>query len=191
MYREKKAISLVILTLFVYATNIYFDSNSFILPFPIFDFILFVIALQFAFWNREDLFNYRKWYFFIYFTAIIFKLLMNPFFWGIFLDEIKLENFLNNGFLEYFKLAYTLSSIYAFICWSYLENLKMRFLWVGIICTIQFIGLFEPLFWGMYIGYGVFTCYVLIQIPRSSLSYILPIHSFLDLVTLSILIFQY
>jgi hypothetical protein len=187
MYREKRAVSLVILTLFVYATNIYLEFNSFVLPFPIFDFILIIIALQFAFWNRKDLITFRKWYFYIYFTTLVFKLLMNPILWGFYLDEIEMEKFLDNNYLEYFKIIYTLLSIVVFICWSAVEKLKMRLLWVGIISTVQILGLFEFSYPGMYLGYVFFSGYVLYQKPANSLSYILPLHAVLDIMALSML----
>lgn len=189
MYRERRTISLVILTLFFYASNIYFEFNSFVLPFPIFDFILIIIALQFAFWNRKDLITFRKWYFYIYFITLVFKLLMNPILWGFFLDEISMEKFLDKNYLEYFKIFYTLLSIAVFICWSVVEKLKLRFLFVGMISIVQLFGLLELSYPGMYLGYSFFAGYVLFQKPTNSLSYILPLHAILDLMTLSILIF--
>ena len=189
MHRERRTIFLVILTLFIYASNIYFEFNSFVLPFPIFDFILIIIALQFAFWNRKDLISFRKWYFYIYFTTLVFKLLMNPILWGFFLDEIELENFLDNDYLEYFKIIYTLFSIAVFSCWSAVEKLKMRALWVGFISIVQIFGLFEFSYPGMYLGYFFFAGYVLYQKPKNSLSYILPLHAILDLMTVAMLMF--
>lgn len=190
MYREKRTIWLVILTLFIYASNIYFEFNSFVLPFPIFDFILIIIALQFAFWNRKDLITFRKWYFYIYFITLAFKLLMNPILWGFFLDEISMEKFLDKNYLEYFKIFYTLLSIAVFICWSVVEKLKLRFLYLGMISIVQLLGLLEFSYPGMYLGYMFFAGYVLFQKPTNSLSYILPLHAILDLMTLSILIFM-
>lgn len=190
MYREKRAVSLVILTLFIYGTNVYFEHNSFVLPFPIFDFILIILALQFAFWNYKDLIKFRKWYFYIYLTALVFKLLMNPIFWGFLLNELSMESFLNKPYLEYFKLTYTLFSICVFIWWSIIEKLKMKFLWVGVISIIQILGLFEFSFAGMYLGYASFAGYVIYQKPKNSLSYMLLLHGILDLMTLSILIFM-
>lgn len=189
MYRERRTISLVILTLFIYASNIYFEFNSFVLPFPIFDIILIIIALQFAFWNRKDLITFRKWYFYIYLIALVFKLLMNPILWGFFLDEISIERFLDKNYLEYFKIFYTLLSIAVFICWSVVEKLKLRLLCVGLISIVQFLGLFELSYPGMYLSFVMFAGYVLVQKPTNSLSYILLLHALLDLMTLSMLTF--
>lgn len=190
MYREKRAVSLVVLTLFIYAANIYFESNSFVLPFPIFDFILIILTLQFAFWNIKDLISFRKWYFYIYLIAVVLKLLMNPILWGVFLDEISMEQFLRTDYLDYFKLGYSISSVATFICWSHVEKLKNKFFWVGIISFVQLFGLFEFSYVGMYIGYGFFAAYVLFQKPTNSLSYILLLHGILDLLAVFILIYM-
>lgn len=189
MYKERRAIAIVILTLFIYAFNIYFESNSFILPFPIFDFILIIVAIQFFVWNLKDLIAFRKWYFYVYFFVLILKLFMNPILWGFLLDEIGMEQFLNKDYLEFFKLAYALFSIAVFISWSFVEKLKMKILWVAIISFVLILGLFEFSYFGLYISYGLFACYVLYQKPRNSLSYILTLHGLLDLMTLLILIF--
>jgi len=190
MYREKRAVSLVILTLFVYASTIFLDYNSFVLPFPIFDFILIILAVQFAVWNFKDLITFRKWYFYVYMVALIFKLLMNPILWGFLLDELEMESFLKKDYLDYFKLIYSLTSICVFVCWSYVEKLRMSLLWVGVISFIQVFGLFEFSYACMFLGYGLFAGYVIYQRPRNSLSYILPLHGILDIMTLSILFFM-
>ncbi|MFY7943635.1 MAG: hypothetical protein ACOVNZ_03600 [Crocinitomicaceae bacterium] len=187
MYREKRAVSLVILTIFVYAINIYFESNSFIFPFPIFDFILLILAFQFAYWNLKDLITFRKWYFHIYVIALLFKLLMNPILWGLFLNEIDLEKFLEKNYLEYFKLTFALFSIGVFASWSFVEKLKSKIVWIAIISTIQILGLFEVSYAGLYMSYAIFAGYVLYQKPSNSLSYILSLHAILDIITLLIL----
>jgi hypothetical protein len=112
---------------------------------------------------------------------------MNPILWGFYLDEIEMEKFLGNNYLEYFKIIYTLLSIVVFICWSAVEKLKMRVLWVGIISIVQILGLFEFSYPGMYLGYVFFAGYVLYQKPTNSLSYILPLHAVLDIMALSML----
>jgi hypothetical protein len=190
MYREKRAVSLVVLTLFIYAFNIYLESNSFILPFPIFDFILLIIAIQFALWNRKDLITFRKWYYYVYLSALVLKLLMNPMLWGFILNEISLEHFLIHNYLEYFKLIYTSFSIAVFICWSIVEKLQMKILAIGFISVVQLLGLFEFSYAGMYIGYILFAGYVLYQKPSNSLTYMLSLHGILDLMTLAILIYM-
>jgi hypothetical protein len=190
MHREKRTVFLVILTLFIYATNIFIESNSFILPFPIFDFILIIIAVQFAFWNKNDLIKLRKWYFYIYFLSLIFKVFSNPILWGFMLDEISIEHFLSQNYLEYFKLIYTICSIAVFICWSLVEKLQMKIMVIGIISMVQLLGLFEFSYFGMYIGYALFAGYVIYQKPSNSLSYMLSLHGILDLITLAILVYM-
>lgn len=187
MYREKRAVSLVILTLLVYATNIFFDYNSFVLPFPIFDFILIILATQFAIWNIKDIITLRKWYFIIYFTALIFKLLANPIFWGFFLDEIEMESFLQTAWIEIFKIGFSALSVLVFFAWSYVEKLKYRLIFPIFLANVQFLGSFETTYWFYYLSFALFALYVVLQKPKNSLSYLLVLHGALDLMTLSIL----
>jgi hypothetical protein len=189
MFREKRAVSLVLLTIFIYALNIYFESNSFILPFPIFDFILLILAFQFSFWNLKDLITFRKWYFHIYIIALFFKLLMNPILWGLFLNEIDLEKFLEKNYLDYFKMAFTFCSIMVFSSWSYKEKFKYILAIIPMISLIQILGLFEYSFACLYITFIIFSCYAFIQNGNISLNYLILLHGILDLLTLSILVF--
>lgn len=187
MYREKRAVSLVILTLLVYATNIFFDYNSFVLPFPIFDFILIILATQFAIWNIKDIITLRKWYFIIYFIALIFKLLANPIFWGFFLDEIEMESFLQTAWIEIFKIGFSALSVLVFFAWSYVEKLKYRLIFPIFLANVQFLGSFETTYWFYYLSFALFALYVVLQKPKNSLSYLLILHGVLDVLTLAIL----
>jgi hypothetical protein len=189
MYREKRAVSLVILTLFIYAANIYLDYNSFVLPFPIFDFILVILAVQFAFWNIKDIITFRKWYFLIYFGALLAKLISNPIFWGFFLDEIQMEEFLQTAWMEIFKVGFSALSVLVFFTWSYVEKLKYNLIFPILLANIQFLGSFETTYWFFYLSFALFAIYVLIQKPKNSLSYLPILHGALDLMTLAILSF--
>jgi hypothetical protein len=106
------------------------------------------------------------------------------------LDEISIEHFLSQNYLEYFKLIYTICSIAVFICWSLVEKLQMKIMVIGIISMVQLLGLFEFSYFGMYIGYALFAGYVIYQKPSNSLSYMLSLHGILDLITLAILVFM-
>jgi hypothetical protein len=112
---------------------------------------------------------------------------MNPILWGLFLNEIDLEKFLEKNYLEYFKLTFALLSIGVFASWSFVEKLKSKIVWIAIISTIQILGLFEFSYAGLYLSYAIFAGYVLYQKPSNSLSYILSLHAILDIITLLIL----
>lgn len=187
MYREKRAVSLVILTLLVYATNIFLDYNSFVLPFPIFDFILTILAIQFAIWNIKDIITLRKWYFIIYLISLSFKLLANPIFWGFFLDEIEMESFLQTAWIEIFKIVFSALSVLVFFAWSYVEKLKFRLIFPFFLANVQFIGSFETTYWFYYLSFSLFALYVFFQKPKNSLSYLLVLHGVLDVLTFAIL----
>lgn len=187
MFKEKRTVALVVLTLFIYALNIFLEHNYFVFPFPIFDFVLVIISIQFSLWNFKDIITFRKWYFYIYALSLLLKVLTNPIFWGFFLNEIELENFLQTFWMDYFKIGFTLSSILVFFIWSWVEKLKFNFLVPFFIANTLLLGSFESTYWLNYLAFPAFAIYVTIQKPKNSLSYLLVLHGILDLMTLSIL----
>ena len=126
MNREKRTIFLVVLTLVTYGISIFLDKGSFILPFPIFDFILIVVALQFAFWNWRDIFTFRKWYFYLYFLAILVKLSTNQILWSIILDDKDLAIFNETLVLDTLRLVHLILLFLSILCWSFVEKLKYK-----------------------------------------------------------------
>jgi hypothetical protein len=187
MFREKRTVVLVVLTLFIYALNVFLEHNYFVFPFPIFDFVLLIISLQFAIWNIKDLITFRKWHFYIYASSLILKLLTNPIFWGFFLNEIELETFLQTQWMDYFKIGFTLTSILVFFIWSFIEKLKFKIIISVFLSVILLLGSFEASYWFNYLSFPFFATYVVLQKPKNSLSYLLILHGILDLMTLSIL----
>lgn len=187
MFREKRTVLLVVLTLFIYALNVFLEHNYFVFPFPIFDFVLVIISLQFAIWNIKDLITFRKWYFYIYASSLILKLLTNPIFWGFFLNEIELETFIQTQWMDYFKIGFTLTSILVFFIWSFIEKLKFKIIVSVFLSAILLLGSFEASYWFNYLSFPFFAIFVVLQKPKNSLSYLLVLHGILDLMTLSIL----
>jgi hypothetical protein len=187
MNREKRTIFLVVLTLLAYGFSIFKDQGSFILPFPIFDFILIIIALQFAFWNWRDILTFRKWYFYFYFLAILFKLLTNQILWSVILDDKDLAIFSETLVLDSLKLIHLLLLIISVFTWSFVEKLKFKFLVPIIITIIHFAGFTEQTYWFSYVSIPLFAAYVVYQKPKNSLSYLLLLHGILDLLSLFML----
>ena len=151
MNREKRTIFLVVLTLLAYGFSIFKDQGSFILPFPIFDFILIIIALQFAVWNWRDILTFRKWYFYFYFFAILFKLLTNQILWSVILDDKDLAIFSETLVLDSLKLIHLLLLVISVFTWSFVEKLKFKFLVPTVITIIHFAGFTEQTYWFSYI----------------------------------------
>ena len=187
MNREKRTIFLVVLTLLAYGFSIFKDQGSFILPFPIFDFILIIIAIQFAFWNWRDILTFRKWYFYFYFLAILFKLLTNQILWSVILDDKDLAIFSETLVLDSLKIIHLLLLVISVFTWSFVEKLKFKFLVPIIITIIHFAGFTEQTYWFSYISIPLFAAYVIYQKPKNSLSYLLLLHGILDLLSLFML----
>jgi len=126
MNREKRTIFLVVLTLLAYGFSIFSDQGSFILPFPIFDFVLFIVSFQFAFWNWRDILTFRKWYFYIYFLTILCKLLTNQLLWSVFLDDKDLAIFTETMVLDSLRLIYLILLVLSIFSWSFVEKIKFK-----------------------------------------------------------------
>jgi hypothetical protein len=187
MNREKRTIFLVVLTLLAYGFSIFSDQGSFILPFPIFDFVLIIVSLQFAFWNWRDILTFRKWYFYIYFLAILCKLLTNQLLWSVFLDDKDLAIFTETMVLDSLRLVYLILLVLSIFSWSFVEKIKFKIIAPIIIILIHFSGFTEQTYWISYISIPLFATYVFIQKPNNSLSYLLVLNGILDLMSLFML----
>jgi hypothetical protein len=187
MNREKRTIFLVVLTLLAYGFSIFSDQGSFILPFPIFDFVLFIVSFQFAFWNWRDILTFRKWYFYIYFLAILCKLLTNQLLWSVFLDDKDLAIFTETMVLDSLRLIYLILLVLSIFSWSFVEKIKFKIIAPIIIILIHFSGFTDQTYWFSYISIPLFAAYVFIQKPNNSLSYLLVLNGILDLMSLFML----
>ena len=187
MNREKRTIFLVVLTLLAYGFSIFKDQGSFILPFPIFDFVLFIVSFQFAFWNWRDILTFRKWYFYIYFLAILCKLLTNQLLWSVFLDDKDLAIFTETMVLDSLRLIYLILLVLSIFSWSFVEKMKFKIIAPIIIILIHLSGFTDQTYWFSYISIPLFAAYVFIQKPNNSLSYLLVLNGILDLLSLFML----
>lgn len=187
MNREKRTIFLVVLTLTAYGLSIFTDQGSFILPFPLFDFILIIVSLQFAFWNWRDIFTFRKWYFYLYFLAILVKLLTNQLLWSLILDDKDLAIFNETLVLDSLRLVHLMLLFLSILCWSYVEKLKYKFTASILFTLIYFAGFTDQTYWLSYISIPLFAAYVIYQKPKNSLTYLLLLNGILDLLSLFML----
>jgi len=187
MIREKRTVFLVVLTLLAYGFSIFMDQGSFILPFPIFDFILIIVSIQFVFWNWRGIFTFRKWFFFLYFLTILTKLLTNQILWSVFLDDKNLAIFNETLVLDSLKITHHLLLIVSVFSWSFVEKLKFKFLIPILITFIHLAGLTEQSYWLSYLSIPLFATYVIYQKPKNSLSYLLVLNGILDLLSLFML----
>lgn len=102
MTKEQKTLSLVGLTLLIYALGIYFQPGGlFIFPYPINPFIFLAVSLQYTFWKGV------KWlrYSFINFIGLL-GVLSTQVLWEILLNEQQLGIFLQNPWIDWFLLLF-------------------------------------------------------------------------------------
>lgn len=187
MNREKRTIFLVVLTILVYGFSIFKDQGSFILPFPIFDFILIIVSLQFAFWNWRDILTFRKWYFYLNFLAILCKLLTNQLLWSVFLDDKDLAIFTETMVLDSLRLVHLTLLVLSIFSWCIVEKLKFKFIAPIFILIIHFSGFTDQTYWFSYVSIPLFATYVFFQKPKNSLTYLLILNGILDLLSLFML----
>jgi len=187
MKRELKTIFLVVLTLLMYGFSIFFDKGSFILPFPIFDFIVLVIAIQFAIWNWRDILSFRKWYFYIYFLALTIKLSTNQILWSVILDDKQLRIFNESMTLDLLKLSYVFLILFVFFSWSFVEKLKYWWLFALLFSIVHLIGLSPETYYLSYWSIPIFAFYVYFQKPKNSLTFLIILNAILDLMSLFML----
>jgi len=82
MNKEQRLITISTLTLVIFATSIYLRQGAFIFPIPLNPFIILVVALQFAWWNKKQLFPSLLLIF-----IGIFSVLGTEVFWSFFISD--------------------------------------------------------------------------------------------------------
>lgn len=92
------------LIVMAYATSIYLDAGSWIVPFPIFSYILLVVIIV-STWSHKE--NYRA--FIPLLTFMSLRCLSNPFTYTFFLDESSYLEFTDGITLSIFRILETVS----------------------------------------------------------------------------------
>ena len=99
MTKEARLLFLSILTLIIYAVIGLIQHGNVIFPFPINDFLFFIVVTQFTVWH------YQKGILtFTMFLTGVFGLLSNKTFWEIFMSIERLQDFLNYPWVLWFSL---------------------------------------------------------------------------------------
>ena len=87
MIREQRLIQVSTLTVVIFAASIYFQQGSFVFPLPINPFIILIVAAQFAWWNKKQVFPALL----LLFIGIC-SLIGSEVFWSFFIsDEAMLQ----------------------------------------------------------------------------------------------------
>ena len=121
MIKEEKLVSIAILTMLMYALGLFFDTRFFLLPFPIFDLVFFLVFVQFIFWNKKSL----KAYVWIYFTSVFIKLIYNPLVIGSLFGHNELQHWDQGLFFDVLKLASAFFLVLGVLFWRNFAVLKL------------------------------------------------------------------
>jgi hypothetical protein len=111
MGREARIVFLSLLTILLYGFIILLEKGFLVLPFPLFDSIVFIAGIRFLFWaeNRKTRIVLG-----LFLSALLFVIASKPFMLEIFIDGQNLEIFIASIWPEVFKLVQLLLLIVLF-----------------------------------------------------------------------------
>ena len=132
MTKETRLIFLSVLTVVFYAISIYLSQGAFIFPFPLNEAILFIVALQFGYWNR------KKTKLSLLIIAIgLFSFLGNEVYWSFVLSDQQMHQFSESIATDIFKLI----AAFALLVFGFL-TLTAQTKKIAQLCTLIFILIF-------------------------------------------------
>ncbi len=111
MGREARIVFLSLLTILLYGIIILIEKGFLVLPFPLFDSIVFIVGLRFLFWadNRK-----KRLVLGLFLSALLFAIASKPFVLEIFINGQDLEIFQASIWPDVFKLVQLLLLIVFF-----------------------------------------------------------------------------
>ena len=111
MGREARIVFLSLLTILLYGFIILLEKGFLVLPFPLFDSIVFIVGIRFLFWadNRKT-----RLVLGLFLSALLFVIASKPFMLEIFIDGQNLEIFIASIWPDVFKLMHLVLLIVLF-----------------------------------------------------------------------------
>ena len=184
MIREKKFVFLAVLTFLAYGLGLFFEANFFLLPFPIFDFVLLWGALRFILMNA----NSRKGYSYLFLLGILLKISVNPILTASLLNQnhlIDLDTSVIPDFLLVFSLLFFFVS---FIAWNIQEKLSLHWLWHTLHALIGIFALTLDLWFILF--FALLPAILLyVKNKENNFRYIWHLYFLLELMTIFMLFF--
>lgn len=140
------------LIVMAYATSIYLDAGSWIVPFPIFSYILLVVVIASA-----VKLNDRYSAFVPILTCIILRCFSNPFTYTFFLDESSYLEFIDGITLSIFRILETISVLPLVILTIGFKRIQHKITALAM-CALYILTLIPPL---ELFNYVFFTGFVI------------------------------
>ena len=111
MGREARIVFLSLLTILLYGIIILIEKGFLVLPFPLFDSIVFIVGIRFLFWAED---RKKRVVLGLFLSAILFAIASKPFVLEIFMNGQDLEIFITSIWPDVFKLVQLLLLIVFF-----------------------------------------------------------------------------
>ena len=184
MIREKKFVFLAVLTFLAYGFGLFFEANFFLLPFPIFDFVLLWGALRFILMNA----NSRKGYSYLFLLGILLKISVNPILTASLLNQNQLID-LDTSVIPDFLLVFSLLFFFvSFIAWNIQEELSLHWLWHTLHALIGIFALTLDLWFILFFALlpAILLC---VKNKENNFRYIWHLYFLLELMTIFMLFF--
>ncbi len=188
MSRERRTVFIVSLTLLIYALTQFLESGVFILPFPIFDFILLVISLQFIYWNRKIIFQKKFLYFLFYFLALSFKVFSGQFFLSLIYSDSSIEDINSGVFQDICSLIYFVFSASFFSTWNWNQGKIRSLLLILAFVFLSVTPLFVNFSYLAFLTIPMFVAYLYLTKSRTEFHYLFLLNAILDLMAISMLV---
>ena len=184
MIREKKFIFLTVLTFLVYGLGLFLESYFFLLPFPVFDFVLLWGVLRFLYLNAQS----RKSYGYLFLLGVILKISINPILTASLLNQSQLT-YINTWVIPDILLVLSLFFfLISFIVWNIQE--KLSFHWILHLCHAVLVILALLLDLRILLFFGLLPAITLyVKNNENNFRYIWNLYFILELMTTIMLLF--
>ncbi|MEN9302405.1 MAG: hypothetical protein RL264_834 [Bacteroidota bacterium] len=141
MEKERRAVTLVFFTLAMYVFGIFVDRGAFLIPFPLFDFVLIGLVFPFGVWafQRDGWKVSFRWFLLLMYT--VSRLLNNQVFWEFALDEVAFNNLLQSDWNLKFKIGQAAALNLVFVHWSFQHKEKSKYILLITLLILSFLGL--------------------------------------------------
>lgn len=143
MNREEKLISISVLTVLLYALGIFLDASFFLMPFPLFDLIFFVVFTQILLWNRSSIGLYA-WLFYL---VSLVQIVYNPLVSGMLFSNLQLQEMDNLLVFDALKLGTKILLCITVLIWNYQRNLSIPIWLMGSVFVLFLLSLTGGLYW--------------------------------------------
>ena len=172
------------LTFLAYGFGLFFEANFFLLPFPIFDFVLLWGALRFILMNA----NSRKGYSYLFLLGILLKISVNPILTASLLNQNQLID-LDTSVIPDFLLVFSLLFFFvSFIAWNIQEKLSLHWLWHTLHALIGIFALTLDLWFILF--FALLPAILLyVKNKENNFRYIWHLYFLLELMTIFMLFF--